>query len=221
VSLPPHHELLLNKFNVVDHHLLVVTKEFEQQTESLNESDFASVWKVLRAFPCPGGLAFYNCGDASGHSQPHKHVQMVPLPFADGAESPAPLDALIVSAAAEAGCTGVEQLGRPFTVPSLPFEHVCCMLHATHERVTTANLARWFGQLRETTLQTSDSWNLVMTMDWMMMVPRSAERTGSVALNALGYAGTLLVRSREELEQVRQTGPLELLQRTAYTKAKA
>jgi ATP adenylyltransferase/5',5'''-P-1,P-4-tetraphosphate phosphorylase II len=76
----------------------------------------------------------------------------------------------------------MEQLGSPFTVSSLPFQHVCCMLHATHERVTAARLAQWFGRLRETTLQTSDSWNLVMTMDWMMMVPRSAERTGSVAL---------------------------------------
>jgi hypothetical protein len=37
--------------------------------------------------------------------------------------------------------------------------------------------------------------------------------------SALGYAGTLLVRSREELEEVRETGPLALLQRTAYAKA--
>lgn len=79
-------------------------------------------------------------------------------------------------------CTGVEKLGTPFTVSSLPFIHVCCMLHATNERVTAARLAQWFGQLRETTMQTSDSWNLVMTREWMMMVPRSVERTGSVAL---------------------------------------
>jgi hypothetical protein len=25
-----------------------------------------------------GGLAFYNCGPASGRSQPHKHLQVVP-----------------------------------------------------------------------------------------------------------------------------------------------
>lgn len=37
--------------------------------------------------------------------------------------------------------------------------------------------------------------------------------------SALGYAGTLLVRSREELDEVRETGPLALLQRTSYAKA--
>lgn len=30
-----------------------------------------------------GGLAFYNCGPVSGASQPHKHVQVVPLPLDD------------------------------------------------------------------------------------------------------------------------------------------
>ena len=32
-----------------------------------------------------GGLAFYNCGPVSGASQPHKHVQVVPLPL-DGTD---------------------------------------------------------------------------------------------------------------------------------------
>jgi ATP adenylyltransferase len=162
----------------------IVTKQFEQQTDPLNESDFACVWKVLRAFPSPGGLAFYNCGDASGHSQPHKHVQVVPLPLsaAAAASSPAPLDALIFRAAAAAGCNGVEAVGSPFRVGSLPFQHVCCMLHRTDARVTASALAQWCGGMRATVTQTSESWNLVMTMDWMMMVPRSKDRTGSVAL---------------------------------------
>jgi len=37
--------------------------------------------QVLRAMPGDGGLAFYNCGPASGHSQPHKHVQARPPPL--------------------------------------------------------------------------------------------------------------------------------------------
>jgi ATP adenylyltransferase len=44
----PNHVLLLNKFNVVEHHLLVVTREFEQQTDPINAEDFAATWEVGR-----------------------------------------------------------------------------------------------------------------------------------------------------------------------------
>jgi len=33
-----------------------------------------------------GGLAYFNCGEHSGASQPHKHTQVVPLPLATPAE---------------------------------------------------------------------------------------------------------------------------------------
>ena len=34
-------------------------------------------------------------------------------------------------------------------------------------------------------------------------MPRAAERFGAVAVNALGFAGTLLVRTEAELQQAR------------------
>ena len=37
------HVALLNKYNVVEHHLLVVTREFETQTSRLTQADFAAV----------------------------------------------------------------------------------------------------------------------------------------------------------------------------------
>lgn len=42
------HALLLNKFNVVPHHSLVVTRTFQEQTEALNEADLEAAWKVLQ-----------------------------------------------------------------------------------------------------------------------------------------------------------------------------
>lgn len=42
------HKLLLNKFNVVPHHLLVVTRDFQSQQDPLNESDLAATWQVLQ-----------------------------------------------------------------------------------------------------------------------------------------------------------------------------
>lgn len=42
------HTLLLNKFNVVAHHLICVTREFEQQTEPLNAADLEATWTAMQ-----------------------------------------------------------------------------------------------------------------------------------------------------------------------------
>lgn len=51
---PPSHVLLLNKFNVVDHHTLVVTAAFEHQTAALTADDMGATWSVVSAYPGPG-----------------------------------------------------------------------------------------------------------------------------------------------------------------------
>jgi ATP adenylyltransferase len=40
------HTLLLNKFNVVPHHVLVVTRQFESQQDPLNARDLAATQQV-------------------------------------------------------------------------------------------------------------------------------------------------------------------------------
>lgn len=42
------HTLLLNKFNVVPHHLLVVTRQFESQQDPLNAADLDATLQVRR-----------------------------------------------------------------------------------------------------------------------------------------------------------------------------
>ena len=81
-----------------------------------------------------GGLAFYNCGPVSGASQPHKHVQVVPLPLddpegsgSDGISGAAtsdqqglarpPIWQAVAAAAAAAGA----QPGQPFEMRNLPY----------------------------------------------------------------------------------------------------
>ncbi|KAK2079790.1 hypothetical protein QBZ16_002185 [Prototheca wickerhamii] len=52
--LSPTHTLLLNKFNVLPRHVLVVTREFRPQGMALEAADFEAVWQVLLAAPEPG-----------------------------------------------------------------------------------------------------------------------------------------------------------------------
>lgn len=42
------HTCLLNKFNVVAHHSLVVTREFERQTDPLDAADFDVTLQLLQ-----------------------------------------------------------------------------------------------------------------------------------------------------------------------------
>ncbi|OGB94665.1 MAG: hypothetical protein A3H39_08465 [candidate division NC10 bacterium RIFCSPLOWO2_02_FULL_66_22] len=66
------HYLLLNKFNVMDRHLLIVTRAYEQQEALIGEADFDALTRCLLEID---GLGFYNAGRESGASQPHKHLQ--------------------------------------------------------------------------------------------------------------------------------------------------
>ena len=51
--LSPTHTLLLNKFNVVPHHLICVTREFEQQTQPLTAADLNTTWTAMQVMPPP------------------------------------------------------------------------------------------------------------------------------------------------------------------------
>jgi hypothetical protein len=42
------HVLLLNKFNIVPWHCLVVTSEYQSQLDDLNATDLDATWRVLQ-----------------------------------------------------------------------------------------------------------------------------------------------------------------------------
>jgi ATP adenylyltransferase len=58
---------------------------------------------------------------------------------------------------------------------------------------------------------TAKPYNLLVTRRWMMAVPRSAEFFNGISINALGFAGSLLVRNRGQLAMVRSLGPVTVL----------
>ena len=47
------HTLLLNKFNLVAHHTLVVTREFEAQEQPVTAADFAATRAALKVRAVP------------------------------------------------------------------------------------------------------------------------------------------------------------------------
>ena len=48
MQLTPTHSLVLNKFNITPHHVIVITDAFEEQEVPLSVADFEATWMVVR-----------------------------------------------------------------------------------------------------------------------------------------------------------------------------
>ena len=59
--------------------------------------------------------------------------------------------------------------------------------------------------------RTPRPYNLLVSPDWMVLVPRSRECWDGVSLNALAFIGAVLVRSEEQRDALRKVGLLEAL----------
>jgi ATP adenylyltransferase len=57
----------------------------------------------------------------------------------------------------------------------------------------------------------SAPYNLLVTRRWMLAVPRGVSHVEGVAVNALGFAGSLFVRDAAQRDVVESLGPMKLL----------
>lgn len=208
------HLCLLNKFNAVDHHLLMITRDFEEQENQLNLADFLAVALTLREIE---GLVFYNSGKLAGASQRHKHLQLVPLPLVPQGLSLPILPWL----------TDVFSKQEIHTISQFPFVQViaaCPDIFSINPLEIAPILLEKYQQLIvKTDLNPQKSgkpapYNLLMTREWMMVIPRLKESYQDISINSLGFAGALLVRDAEQMEQLKQIGPLTLLQKVGIKK---
>lgn len=200
------HTIVLNKFPVCLHHLVLARREFAEQLTPLELCDF----EVLAELLCTlGGLGFYNGGAAAGASQRHKHVQWVPAQ--PGNASLAQLAASLPSSAAQ---------HEVYQHPSLPMVHALLKvevgLGADPQASAASMLAAYELGRKHLGLQPGadgllPSFNMLVGNGWMLLVPRSQEHFEGISINALSFGGTIYVRQPEQVEHIRCTGPLQVL----------
>jgi ATP adenylyltransferase len=211
------HVCILNKFNVVDYHLLIITRAFEEQEALLTLQDFAAMWASLAQID---GLVFYNGGKIAGASQRHKHLQLIPLPFLPGGEK-IPIEPLL---------TGAKFQDSVATLPGFPFVHAFMQLdpHWADSPLEAAEktLKCYHSLLSSVGLESGEEtsankqsgpYNLLATRQWMLMIPRSQEQFQSIAVNSLGFAGSLFVRNSEQMQILKEYGPLTILENVAVS----
>lgn len=201
-----HHLAILNKFPVSSRHLVLARRQFQEQQSPLTLDDFAALSIIMSK---SGGLGFYNGGTAAGASQRHKHVQWIPT-----APGNASLSFLVQ------GLPVDMPLLSPATHAQLPIRHlfVRTMCGAGTDPDGSARSMHEAFEFACRELQLSpDSagllppCNVLVENGWMLFVPRSREHVGDVSVNALSYGGTLYVRHPEQVEPIRDSGPLTIL----------
>jgi ATP adenylyltransferase len=210
-DISPTHLCLLNKFNVIAHHLLIVTRHFEDQDMLLTRGDFEALCLCMGEFD---GLAFYNGGEVAGASERHKHMQMIPLPMARTGPG-VPIESVFAH-------TGFAN--RPGRVSGLPFTHAFARIdnrsgdpaqsaHGLYrEMLDSVGLNR--TDIRGDVAQ-SGPYNLLFTTRWMLLVPRAVECFASISINALGFAGALLAKNDRQMGVLKARGPMAVLKHTA------
>ena len=197
------HVCILNKFNVVDYHLLIITRAFESQESLLTLEDFTAMWACLAEFE---GLVFYNGGKLAGASQRHKHLQIVPF-----SETDIPISPLLKAAKLE------NDIG---TIPEFPFLHAFTTLNLGESAEVT--LEKYHTLLRtvgieplENNIQ-SAAYNLLITKKWMLIVPRKHEEFEAISINSLGFAGALLVKNQQQMQLLKNIQPINILTNVAF-----
>lgn len=195
------HLLLLNKYPVQAGHVLLITQGYEPQSGWLEGGDWAA---VARVDTDTSGLWFFNSCAEAGASQPHRHLQLLPR---RGDQAACPLDRLL-----RAQLAG---LGRPWPwayrlSPRRAGDGAEALATTYHAHALSLGLGDPASDPRPL-----HPYNLIFTDHWFLTVRRVREHVAGFSVNALGFAGYLLLSDRSELAWLQRGGPWALLQAVA------
>ena len=198
------HLVLLNKYPVQEGHLLLITQRWAPQAGWLDSGDWNALHQIDQDSP---GLWFFNSCAAAGASQPHRHLQLLHR----GPEQLAcPLQPWIEAQLAGEG-------------PAWPWRYRLSRRRAQGEADGAVELEQLYRQhLQELELGEPQRdpaprrpYNLLIGPDWVLTVERIQEHWAGFSINALGFAGYLLITQGSDLDWLQRHGPWELLQAVA------
>jgi ATP adenylyltransferase len=195
------HLVLLNKYPVQAGHVLLITQGYEPQSGWLDAGDWAAVERVDAD---TGGLWFFNSCAEAGASQPHRHLQLLPR---HGDEAACPLDGQL-----RAQLAGTD---RPWPwayrlSPRRPGDGAEALAATYHAHALALGLGAPAGDPRP-----RHPYNLMFSDHWFLTVRREREHVAGFSVNALGFAGYLLLSEGSELAWLQREGPWALLQAAA------
>tara|TARA_Y100000589_G_scaffold287679_1_gene288602 strand:+ start:222 stop:1052 length:831 start_codon:yes stop_codon:yes gene_type:complete len=195
-----YHQLILNKYPVQLGHILLITNEWKEQNGWIELKDWEAIKKVNKDTT---GLWFFNSGPLAGASQPHRHIQLLRR---DPSELSCPrekwiLDFYNVNCKNERFCKNV--IIRKFT-KSLNDENI---YEIYKELANKLGLGEPKKDKRP-----RYPYNLIFTSNWIVLVKRKTDNLHGISLNALGFAGYILVTKNSDINYLKKIGPEKLLE---------
>ncbi|KAH7406158.1 Ap4A phosphorylase-like protein II [Phaeosphaeria sp. MPI-PUGE-AT-0046c] len=238
-SSDPSHVLVLNKFPIIAAHFILATKSNKKQTHVLEQDDLEATYACLKAWQTEQGskqkrlFAFFNSGEHSGASQPHRHLQFLPVESMQHGEVTSGWDLLldIILCSNKKSDRGndsdlLQHPDLPFVHFARPFDsepsssdllNIYNELYGAAKSAVDTFIASHPGELTLHPDEGGDlpiSYNLAMTMSGMAILPRRSEGTmlrsdgakdiGFVALNGTTLGGTMMVKYQEEWDVLRK-----------------
>lgn len=214
------HILVLNKFAVVPEHFILATRDFKHQTHVLEESDLEATLACIEAYEESkeddnGLFSFFNCGEHSGASQPHRHIQLLPISHMSSdleEHSPWVLLADQLDVYQPPFTAFVEKIKLGMSGRELHEAYL--RLYKRACRATAVHLGQAQRQQIPVEGESLISYNMAMTKSTLVLAPRLAEGAeivdldghvlGALALNGTVLAGTALVKNEIEWEALQK-----------------
>ncbi|KAL1888600.1 bifunctional AP-4-A phosphorylase/ADP sulfurylase [Sporothrix stenoceras] len=222
------HRLVLNKFAVSQDHAILATTAWRPQSHLLEASDMEAAYVCIQAYAdCSEELyVFYNSGKYSGASQPHRHLQLLPVSqmreglkgdsegewsvLADrllGSDShEVPFYVAAARLRGDDGTGDAPSAERLHAIYLDLYRQARAAAQGTSAAIEAADGYNTVAEERGE-LPASISYNLALTHHTMALLPRTAEggtdNQYSLSLNGTVLAGTALVKNEAEWDALR------------------
>eukprot|EP00792_Barthelona_sp_PAP020_P012376 TRINITY_DN701_c0_g1_i1.p1 TRINITY_DN701_c0_g1~~TRINITY_DN701_c0_g1_i1.p1 ORF type:complete len:323 (+),score=80.29 TRINITY_DN701_c0_g1_i1:347-1315(+) len=224
--------LTLNKYPAVEGHGLMVTHKFIPQFLPLDYKELYLMFEVTKRNNC---FTFINIGRNSGASQPHRHMQVLPLPFGDMLPE-LPLDLIARTSFQEE---------RVFEISIFNFKHKCVSISSLNfEEI----FELYLEAMKQLDLPFRDyykpfldviyedinnplidiyslenvekipSYNVIFTKEFLLIVPRKQSYYESIPINSIPFAGSIFVHYAEDTEVFKKKQPIELFENVCFSK---
>ena len=199
-SIGKDHQLILNKYPVQLGHILLITNEWKEQNGWIEIKDWEAIKEVNKDTT---GLWFFNSGPLAGASQPHRHFQLLRR---DPLELSCPREKWILD------FENINYKNKKFCKNMI--------LRKFSKTLNEENIHQIYKDLSyklglgdpEVDKKPRYPYNLIFTNYWMLLIKRKTDDLYGISVNALGFAGYILITEKSDIKYLKKFGPEKLLE---------
>ena len=195
-----YHQLILNKYPVQKGHILLITNNWKPQNGWLDINDWRAIQKVNKD---TSGLWFFNSSPMAGASQPHRHFQLLRR---TNDETSCPREKWFLDMKSDKN--SCSKLKNNIIVSKFNFlENSISLFEMYLELCMRLGLGDPVSDKKPLY-----PYNLLITNKWIAIIKRGNDKIHGFSINALGFAGYLLVTEKSDINYLKKFGPEKLLE---------